>query len=47
MSKESQRKVDTALALFEQNVDGAALLAGLDVPRPEVVTPLMFEYELL
>ncbi|MFE4466273.1 phosphate acetyltransferase [Oerskovia sp. NPDC056781] len=47
VSKESQRKVDTALALFEQNVDGAALLAGLDVPRPEVVTPLMFEYELL
>ncbi|WP_251153070.1 phosphate acetyltransferase [Cellulosimicrobium sp. Marseille-Q4280] len=47
VTKESQRKVDTALALFEQNVDGAALLAGLDVPRPEVVTPLMFEYELL
>ncbi|MCO7272596.1 phosphate acetyltransferase [Cellulosimicrobium cellulans] len=47
VTKESQRKVDTALALFEQNIDGAALLAGLDVPRPEVVTPLMFEYELL
>lgn len=47
VTKESQRKVDTALALFEQSVDGAALLAGLDVPRPEVVTPLMFEYELL
>ncbi len=47
VSKESQRKVDIALALFEQNVDGAALLARLDVNRPEVVTPLMFEYELL
>ena len=47
VTKESQRKVDTALALFEQSVDGTALLAGLDVPRPEVVTPLMFEYELL
>ncbi|WP_454041242.1 phosphate acetyltransferase [Cellulosimicrobium sp. Marseille-Q8652] len=47
VTKDSQRKVDTALALFEQSVDGAALLAGLDVPRPEVVTPLMFEYELL
>ncbi|WP_265520695.1 phosphate acetyltransferase [Oerskovia flava] len=47
VTKDSQRKVDTALALFEQNVDGAALLAELDVPRPEVVTPLMFEYELL
>ncbi|WP_194719913.1 phosphate acetyltransferase [Cellulosimicrobium arenosum] len=47
VTKDAQRKVDTALALFEQNVDGAALLARLDVPRPEVVTPLMFEYELL
>jgi phosphate acetyltransferase len=47
LTKDSQRKVDTALALFEQNVDGAALLARLDVERPEVVTPLMFEYELL
>ncbi|PFG33948.1 phosphate acetyltransferase [Sanguibacter antarcticus] len=47
VSKDSQRKVDTALALFEQNVDGKALLDRLDVQRPEVVTPLMFEYELL
>ncbi|MEP7766068.1 phosphate acetyltransferase [Sanguibacter sp. 25GB23B1] len=47
VSKDSQRKVDTALALFEQNVDGKALLERLDVERPEVVTPLMFEYELL
>ncbi|MGN8246910.1 phosphate acetyltransferase [Cellulomonas soli] len=43
----SQRKVDTALSLFEQHVDGHALLAALDVPRIEVVTPLMFEYGLL
>ncbi|GIG30279.1 phosphate acetyltransferase [Cellulomonas marina] len=47
LSKESQRKVDTALALFEQHVDGGALLAALEVPRPSVVTPLMFEYTLL
>jgi phosphate acetyltransferase len=47
LTRDSQRKVDTALALFEQHVDGAALLAALDVARPEVVTPLMFEYELL
>ena len=47
VTKDSQRKVDTALALFEQNVDAASLLASLDVERPEVVTPLMFEYELL
>ncbi len=47
VSNESQRKKDTALALFEQNVDGQALLASLDVPRQQVVTPLMFEYGLL
>ncbi|GHS85131.1 phosphate acetyltransferase [Actinomycetota bacterium] len=47
LSSDSQRKVDTALALFERNVDGAAVLATLEVSRPEVVTPLMFEYELL
>ncbi|MFC8192755.1 phosphate acetyltransferase [Cellulomonas sp. NPDC057328] len=47
LTHDAQRKVDTALALFEQHVDGAALLAALDVQRPEVVTPLMFEYQLL
>ena len=47
LTADSQRKVDTALATFEQHIDGPALLAALDVARPEVVTPLMFEYELL
>lgn len=47
LSADSQRKIDTALALFERHVDGEALLARLDVTRPSVVTPLMFEYELL
>ncbi|MGW6129370.1 phosphate acetyltransferase [Cellulomonas sp. NPDC055163] len=47
LSGDSQRKVDLALALFEKHVDGPALLAALEVPRVEVVTPLMFEYELL
>ena len=47
LSADSQRKIDMALARFEQHVDGAALLAALDVPRAEVVTPLMFEYTLL
>ncbi|HEY3437911.1 MAG TPA: phosphate acetyltransferase [Actinotalea sp.] len=47
LSKDSQRKVDTALALFEKHVDGATLLERMDVSRPTVVTPLMFEYELL
>lgn len=47
VTKGAQRKIDTALALFERNVDGTELLARLDVPRPEVVTPLMFEHELI
>ncbi|WP_225753060.1 phosphate acetyltransferase [Actinotalea sp. Marseille-Q4924] len=47
LTADSQRKVDTALALFERHVDGEQLLGRLDVARPSVVTPLMFEYELL
>jgi phosphate acetyltransferase len=44
---DSQRKYDTALALFEEHVDSDLLLRLLDVSRSEVVTPLMFEYDLL
>lgn len=47
VDKGSVRKVETARALFERNVDSAALAARLDLPRPEVVTPLMFEYQLI
>ena len=47
LSGESQRKVDTALALFEQNVDGRALLDAMSVGRSGAVTPLMFEYDLI
>lgn len=47
LAAESQRKRDTALSLFEKHVDGHELLDLLDVARPEVVTPLMFEFGLL
>jgi len=47
LTRESQRKIDTAMSLFETYVDGPGLLSALDVPRLEVVTPLMFEYQLL
>jgi phosphate acetyltransferase len=47
LAADSQRKYDTALALFEQNVDGAELLARLDVSHADVITPLMFEFGLL
>ncbi len=47
LAADSQRKYDAALALYEQHVDGAALLERLEVSRTSVVTPLMFEYGLL
>ena len=47
LSRDSQLKVDTALAMFERHVDAAALLSVLNVARTDVVTPLMFEYDLL
>jgi phosphate acetyltransferase len=47
LSRDAQGKVDTALALFEKHVDGRALLGAIDLPRQQVVTPLMFEYGLL
>ncbi|WP_413452198.1 phosphate acetyltransferase [Georgenia phoenicis] len=47
ISQGSQRKRDLALSSFERSVDGDAVLAALDVPPSSVVTPLMFEAELL
>jgi len=44
---DSQRKYDTALALFENNIDSATLLQRLNVARADAVTPLMFEYDLI
>ncbi len=43
----SQRKVEAALTLMEQRVDAADLLAWLQVERPEVLTPQMFEFQLV
>jgi phosphate acetyltransferase len=47
LAADSQRKLDTALALFEKHVDRRALVAALGAGGSAVVTPLMFEYELL
>jgi phosphate acetyltransferase len=47
LAADSQRKLDTARAMFEQNVDAVELLGLLDVERTPVVTPLMFEYGLV
>jgi phosphate acetyltransferase len=47
LTRDSQRKVDTALTVFEKHVDHDRLLRLLDVPRSAVVTPLAFEAMLL
>ncbi|MBX3100330.1 MAG: phosphate acetyltransferase [Salinibacterium sp.] len=47
LSATSQRKVDTALALFEQYIDTERLLTELGAEESTAVTPLMFEYGLL
>ncbi|QRI78101.1 MULTISPECIES: phosphate acetyltransferase [Rhodococcus] len=47
MALGAHRKIDTAVALMEQHVDTDRLLSRLDVPRPSVTTPQMFEYQLI
>jgi phosphate acetyltransferase len=44
---DNERKVATALGLFEKNVDVAALADRVEVARSDRVTPLMFTYELM
>ncbi len=46
-SKGSHRKIDIARATFNQHIDGERLLETVNLPRSEVVTPLMFEYDLI
>ncbi len=47
LSTGSQRKIDVARSLFEAGIDGERLREAINVPRANVVTPLMFEYDLL
>jgi phosphate acetyltransferase len=47
LTKDSPRKVDMALALFDQHVNGSVLLDRLAVARSAAVTPLMFEHQLI
>ena len=47
ITPDAPRKIDTALALFEERVPGEELLDRVAVAHPRVKTPLMFEYELL
>jgi phosphate acetyltransferase len=43
---DTERKIATALGLFEEHVDTAAR-GAVEIARSDRVTPLMFEYELL
>ncbi len=43
---DNERKVSTALLLFEEHVDTEALATTIEVTSTERVTPLMFEYAL-
>ena len=47
LTRDATRKIDTALALYDEHVDAAELLARLDVTHSDVVTPLMFEHRLI
>lgn len=47
LAADSQRKLDTARAMFEESIDADELLRLLEVERTPVVTPLMFEYGLI
>ncbi|MGJ6980618.1 phosphate acetyltransferase [Aestuariimicrobium soli] len=43
----SPRKIEVARRLFNEHVDHEALIAALDLQRPDIRTPLMFEYQLM
>src|SRR6195952_2763310 len=43
----SRVKIETALRVFNESVDGDALMAAIDVGGGEVVTPLMFQFQLI
>nr|WP_274637384.1 phosphate acetyltransferase [Microbacterium bovistercoris] len=47
LAADSQRRYDTALAMFEQHVDVDELTRALGLARSIAVTPLMFGYQLV
>lgn len=47
LTADDERKIATALGLFEGRVDTAALEQRIEVTRSARVTPLMFEHELV
>ena len=47
VTADSQRKVDTAIALMDRHVDIGDMLRRLALPIPTVTTPQMFTYQLV
>ncbi len=47
LTPRTQRKIDLALSTFEEHISAQSVLTKLDFRRSDVVTPLMFEAELL
>ena len=47
LTPHTQRKIDVALATFERHVEPSSFLERVDFTSPDIVTPLMFEAELL
>ena len=47
LSTGSQRKIDLARSIFAAGIDGSRLREAINVARASVVTPLMFEYDLI
>src|ERR1700712_5593686 len=43
----SRVKIETALRVFSESVDGDALLEAIDVGGGEAITPLMFQFQLI
>ncbi len=44
---DSPRKIEIARGMFGRYVDSEALLQAMEVPRAQIRTPLMFEYQLM
>ncbi len=47
ITPDNERKIQAALGVFESSIDPKALVERIDVARSTVVTPAMFEYELI
>jgi phosphate acetyltransferase len=47
LEPDDERKIATALGVFESNVDTAELAERIALERPARMTPIMFEYELI